>query len=358
MKEVSSIKTLTTAGTPQSNWQPPPIQSKPKRFRTKNTTNQCPLLTPPPPTPRGEGIPLPDTFRQPTIRKRPLTPSSDEMEDLPDIRIPYLSSPEKEPSPPPPTRNPPLPFAPIAIETSDKDGLRTQLEVAETMRMIARSIVPITTNNSLHFTPAPVGGFPAIHLPHCSSSSRLLTSLKFLVRIFDYDGKEHETMNAVLTQRIRNLVSEIMNDHNLGPINPRVAPPSPSNGKNAKEFPKSFLVFDILMEVISMIIQQRVWSTPEITIEAHPFLSRDLPTSFMCLNGFTTSNPVIVANAVRDAWTAPETLGKIVEILEKSEIPLDRVYDAATYLCDLISVEFIDYKAAKAISLPRFNIFA
>ncbi|KAG1718172.1 hypothetical protein EDD22DRAFT_964063 [Suillus occidentalis] len=149
-----------------------------------------------------------------------------------------------------------------------------------------------------------------------------------------------------------------MNDHNLGPINPRVAPPSPSNGKNAKDFPKSFLVFDIPTEVVSMIIHQRVWSTPEITIEARPFLSRDLPTSFMCLNGFTTSNPVIVASAVRDAWTAPETLGKIVEILEKSEIPLDRVYDAATYLCDSISVEFIDYKAAKAISLPRFNIFA
>lgn len=165
-------------------------------------------------------------------------------------------------------------------------------------------------------------------------------------------------MNVILTQCICNIVSEIMNDHNLGPVAPRVAPPSPTNRKNNKDFLKSFLVFDILTEVTNMIIHQCIWSTPEITIEARPFLSHDLPTSFLCLNCFTTSNPAIVVRAVHDVWMVPETLGQIVGILEKSEIPLDRIYNATTYLCDSNSVKFIDYKVAKAISLPCFNIFA
>ncbi|KAG1718497.1 hypothetical protein EDB19DRAFT_1920496 [Suillus lakei] len=128
--------------------------------------------------------------------------------------------------------------------------------------------------------------------------------------------------------------------------------------KNTKDFPKSFLIFNIPTEVANMILHQRIWSIPEITIEARPFLSHELPTSFLCLNSFTTSNPETVARAIHDMWTSPETLGKIVKTLEKSEIPLDRCYDATMYLCDSISVEFIDYKVAKAISLLRFNIFA
>ncbi|KAG1726453.1 hypothetical protein EDD22DRAFT_853543 [Suillus occidentalis] len=322
----------------------------------------------PTPTPRIDGIPLPSSLSPPNAKRRPLTPSSDEMEDLPDIRVPYSSSPESISSPPP-RKNPPLPFSPITIETSDEDGLRAQLEVAETNRTIVRNIAPTTTNNPQRFTPTPNGGFPAIHLPHAAALLDFMSpstinawlavgGSKFLVRVFDYNGKEHETMNAILTQHIRNVVAEIMNEHNLGPVNPRVAPPSPTNGKNVKDFPKSFLVFDIPTEVTNMLVHQRIWSTPEITIEARPFLSHDLPTSFLCLNGFTTSDPGTVTRAVRDAWTAPETLGQIVGILEKSEIPLDRIYDAATYLCDSISVEFIDYKVAKAISLPCFNIFA
>ncbi|KAG2737375.1 hypothetical protein P692DRAFT_20883618 [Suillus brevipes Sb2] len=251
MKEVSSIKTLTTAArtNPIGNRPPPkvnrngPIHFPPNTLTVEDDDTmelsnrdhdqeQDKSLSPPDtptPTPRGEGTPLPDTYRQQTVRKRPLTPSSDEMEDLPDIRIPYLSSPVRDPPPPPPTRNPPLPFAPITTETSDEDGLRAQLEVAETMRTIARSIAPTTTINSQRFTPAPEGGFPVIHLPHAAAlldyvhpstinAWLAVANPKFLVRVFDYDGKEHETMNAILTQRIRNLVAEIMSEHNLGPV--------------------------------------------------------------------------------------------------------------------------------------------
>lgn len=329
----------------------------------------------PTPTPRVDCLPLPTSSAVPNVCTCPSSPSSDDMDDLPEIKLPYHSQSEKSVSPrssppPPPTSHPPiLPFSPLTLVTSDEDSLRAQLEVAETNRSIVRCMAPPSTNTSQRFTPTPEGGFPPIHLAHaaalldfiCTNTINAwlgVASPKFLVQVFDYDGKEYESMNAILTQRIRNVITEIMTTHNLGPVNPRIAPPSPANGANAKEFPKAFLVFNIPTEVASMVLHQRIWSSPEITIEARPFLSHTLPTAFLCLNGFTTSDPNTVARAVRETWFSPETLGKIIETLEISEIPLDRCYDAAIYLCDSITVEFIDYKAAKAISLPRFNIFA
>lgn len=390
MKEISSIKSMTAAARPSPIGVRPtskasrngplhfppnilPVEDNESMEFTSGDTDPTPSPPDTPtPTPRREGIPLPASTIDLNAQTRPLSSTPSEgMEDLPDITIPYLPSPVKNSLPPPPPNNqpPPLPFSPLALETSEEDGLRAQLEVAETNRTIVRNTAPTVTNSPQRFTPSPEGGFPPIHLAHAAhlldfvSSNTInawlnVTGPKFLVRVFDYDGKDYETMNAILTQRIRNVISEIMSTHKLEPINPRVAPPSPMEGKNTKDFPKAFLVFDIPTEVANMVVHQRVWSSHEITIEARPFLSHELPTSFICLNGFTTANPDIIAGAVRDKWTSPEILGKIVEILEKSEIPLERCYDAAMYLCDSISVEFIDYKVAKAISLPRFNIFA
>ncbi|KAG2738876.1 hypothetical protein P692DRAFT_20757335 [Suillus brevipes Sb2] len=393
MKEISSIKTMTTAARPNPIGVRPPSKATrngPLHFpqnvlnvkdddamdhSSRDSENNSSPPDTPTPTPRGENSPLPNPRAVSITCSRSSSHSSDDMDDLPEIKLPYLPQPEKSASPhpsppPPPTSRPPvLPFSPLTLATSDEDSLRAQLEVAETNRSIVRSTAPPSVNTSQRFTPAPEGGFPPIHLAHaaalldfiCTNTINAwlgVASPKFLVRVFDYDGKDHESMNAILTQRIRNAIMEIMTTHNLGPVNPRVAPPSPANGVNAKEFPKAFLVFDIPTEVASMVLHQRIWSSSEITIEARPFLSNALPTAFLCLNGFTTTDPNTVAKAVRDTWLSSETLGKIIEILENSEIPLDRCYDAAIYLCDSITVEFIDYKGAKAISLPRFNIFA
>ncbi|KAG2351295.1 hypothetical protein BDR07DRAFT_1501953 [Suillus spraguei] len=198
----------------------------------------------------------------------------------------------------------PLPFSPPPIDTSDKEGLWAQLEVAKTNRSMVCLNAATTAEDMHHFTPAPKGGFPIIHFSHAAAPLDFVDNAtinawlqvqgpKFLVQVFDCDGKDHETMNASLTQCIRSTIIKIMNLHNFSQI-----------------------------------------------------------------NVFTTSNPDLVTKSIRDMWTSPKVLGDIVMILEKSKIPPDRIYDAALYLCDSIAVEFIDYKGAKSIPLPHFNIFA
>ncbi|KAG1888080.1 hypothetical protein F4604DRAFT_1915980 [Suillus subluteus] len=318
--------------------------------------------------PKIDGLQLPThTTEASTYIPPPM--DEEEMEELSDIILPSLPLQGGQKTmvlhPTPPT----LPFSPSVPETSEEEDLHTELEVTETNRSIVCVHAPSAQNTTPYFTPTPEGGFPSIHLLHAASSFDYIDQAiinawiqvggpKFLVRIFDYDGKDHENMNAVITQRIRNTVAEIMNTHNLGPINVRVTSPSPTNGKDAKEFPKTFLVFDIPTEVMDMVIHQRIWSSQEIMIEARPFISHELPTTFFCLNGFTTTNENSVRKAIYNTWTSPQILENIVVILEKSEIPLDRCYDAAMYLCDSISVKFVDYKGQKAISLPCFNIYA
>ncbi|KAG1834630.1 hypothetical protein DFJ58DRAFT_735797 [Suillus subalutaceus] len=117
------------------------------------------------------------------------------------------------PSPPPSWRTennvitpypPPLPFSPSAPETSEEEDLRAQLEVAETNRSIIRVHAPSAPNTMPYFTPTPEGGFPIIHLSHAASpfdhiDHEIINAWiqvgdpKFLVRVFDYDGKDMRT---------------------------------------------------------------------------------------------------------------------------------------------------------------------
>ncbi|KAG1841303.1 hypothetical protein DFJ58DRAFT_732477 [Suillus subalutaceus] len=361
MKEISSIKSLATAARPNPlGIRPPsratqggPIHFPPDLLEVDNDDS----MAPPPPVGDTDTTPSPPDTPTPTPKMTacsyPPTPQNRLPTSLPHwTKKKWKNSPISSflPSLPPPHGGqrtmlshptpPPLPFSPSAPETSEEEDLHPLFVSTPPPHQTPCPTLP----------PTPEGGFPIIHLSHAASpfdhiDHEIINAWiqvgdpKFLVRVFDYDGKDHENMNTVITQCIRNSIAEIVKTHNLGPINVRVAPPPPPT-------------------VMNMIIHQCIWSSQEITIEAHPFISRELPTTFFCLNGFTTTNENCVRKAVYDTWTSPQVLGNIVVILEKSEIPLDRCYDAAMYLCDSISVEFIDYKGPKAISLPHFNIYA
>ncbi|KAG2153621.1 uncharacterized protein EDB93DRAFT_1135828 [Suillus bovinus] len=243
------------------------------------------------------------------------------------------------------------------------------LAVAETNRSIIKS----NGINSLmvipQFTPTPIGGFPHIHLAHAAQlfdfqAAKVITAWlkvphpKILVRVFDHDGKNPSVKGPILVERLRIAVAEIAHFVHQDDQEVKVSPPCPEAIKEGSDHPLSFLIYNISDETKSLILDQRIWSSTEITFAAHQFKVNSPPLLLFCLHGFSTTDIATVRTAVYEAWSDDVTRWDICDILSEGDLPEDKVHTAAWDFIRSLWIERLDFKVSGGILLPRYNVFA
>ncbi|KAG2084188.1 hypothetical protein BD769DRAFT_1682261 [Suillus cothurnatus] len=264
---------------------------------------------------------------------------------------------------------PPSPPA-AHTQTTEEEAILAHLALAEANRSILsqnginhRTVLP-------QFTPTPIGGFPRVHMAHSAQifdhlDNKVLLAWfqvdhpKFMVRAFDHSGKDVSEKPAIIAERLRASIAIIADfvHQEAPPI--RVSPPQPQGGRGAKDFPVGFLVHKIPEETKNLIVDQRIWSSNDITFEALPFNCTTPPELLFCLSGFTTADVGIVRNAVVDVWSNDENRPNIDDIFSGCGFPDDEmVYKATRDFIRSVRVELLDFKITGGLSVPRFNIFA
>ncbi|KAG2751352.1 hypothetical protein P692DRAFT_20727477 [Suillus brevipes Sb2] len=265
---------------------------------------------------------------------------------------------------------PPSPPIPTRAQTAEEDSILAHLALAEANRSILsqngvnhRTVLP-------QFTPTPIGGFPHVHMAHSVQifdhlDNKVLLAWfqvehpKFLVRVFDHSAKDIAEKTAIIAEHICASIATIADyvHQETPPI--RVSPPQPQGGRGSKDFPIGFLVHKVPEETRNLIVNQRIWSSPDITFEALPFNCSQPPELLFCLSGFTTSDTDLVRKAVADVWSHEDHRHEIDDIFSQCGFQDDElVYKATRELIKSIQVELLDFKITGGLSVPRFNIFA
>ncbi|KAG1822463.1 uncharacterized protein BJ212DRAFT_1476890 [Suillus subaureus] len=137
----------------------------------------------------------------------------------------------------------------------------------------------------------------------------------------------------------------------------KVSPPCPEAIREKTDHPLSFLAYNISEETKTIILNQCIWSSTEITFAAHLFQVNSPPLLLFCLHGFSTTDTSTVRTTVHNIWIEDVTMWDITDILSKSEIPEERVHLVAQDFIKSLWVECLDFKVSGGILLPHYNIF-
>ncbi|KIK31852.1 hypothetical protein CY34DRAFT_19504 [Suillus luteus UH-Slu-Lm8-n1] len=224
---------------------------------------------------------------------------------------------------------PPSPPLPTRVQTAEEDSILAHLALAEANRSILsqngvnhRTVLP-------QFTPTPIGGFPRVHMAHSAQIFDYLDN-KVLLAWFQVEHpkflrKPLSLRNAYVRVSLLSLTTYIKKPP---PI--RVSPPQPQGGRGSKDFPIGFLVHKVPEETRNLIVNQRIWSSPDITFEALPFNCSQPPELLFCLSGFTTSDTDLVRKAVTDVWAHDNHRHDIDDIFSQCGFQDDELVYKAT----------------------------
>ncbi|KAG1883456.1 hypothetical protein F4604DRAFT_1677773 [Suillus subluteus] len=394
MKDLSSVKTASI------NARPSPMgthQSLPRHQRNSSQFFPHDILndegdslnemtsTPqtPSPPPRTALPPVPQTENKdraatPTARPNPITPDPEEemppVERTTECTHPNVVGDDEEmlDQAPPLTTTTTTPNAHQPANTtppSEEELLRAHLAVAE----INRSIIKSNGINSLtvipQFTPIPMNGFPRIHLAHTVQlfdfqGAKTITAWlkvlnpKVLIRVFDHDRKNPSIKGPILVEHLQKAISNIAKAVLQDDQEVKVSLPCPETIKEETDHPLSFLAYNISEEMKNLILDQRIWSSTEITFVAHPFQINAPPLLLFCLQGFSTMDINTVRAVVHDMWVEDVTMWDITDILFESEIPDKQIHSTVWDFVNSLWVERLDFKVSGGILLPHYNIFA
>ena len=247
-----------------------------------------------------------------------------------------------------------------------QDASHLTPSLINTLSAIAESSIDMISvgtmgpSNESHFTPPPANDFPITHRgipgefliglsPETVTTWCEVPSPKFFIRIFDYDGSNTRARHASLIGLVRIAIQEIAKTKGYADVDARIAPPTVPPIPTIHPL-ITFLVYDITQETATAILQQRIWSSPEVTFEAFPFDTDTIPSLTLCLTGFTTPDEKAARNAVLSAWAAAATITRLIDILQK----LDPVFEgparrhdareAAAAMVLSIRAELVDFK--------------
>ena len=159
-------------------------------------------------------------------------------------------------------------------------------------------------------------------------------------------------------ERARKAISEIGSSIHQTLPTIRISPPCPEPGKENLGYPLSFLAYNITEEVQTLLLDQRIWSSPDITFEAHSFNVLSLPKLLLCLHGFSTQDPSVIRSVVYDTWAEDVARWDISEILTDGGISTENAQMAAWSFIESVRAERVDFKVSGGLSLPRYNILA
>ena len=279
----------------------------------------------------------------------------------------------------PPTPQEEVPALPKGKELPPPQSVNHSTNLIDTLSAIAESSANMISVSSTgfgdesYFTPTPANDFPITYRgipgefliglnPETVTAWCAVPAPKFFIRIFDYDGSNARARHATLSGLVRIAIQEIAKTRGYDDTDVRIAPPT------APPVPTihpliTFLVHDVTQETTAAILQQRVWSSSEVTFEAFPFDTETIPSLTLCLNGFTSPDETAVRNAVLGAWSAAAPITRMMDLLQKLDPAFEglaRRHDTREAIASMVlsaRAELVDFKEPGGVPSPRFNIF-
>lgn len=110
-------------------------------------------------------------------------------------------------------------------------------------------------------------------------------------------------------------------------------------------------------ETKTLLLNQRIWSTTDLSFKALPFNCTHPPEFLFSLYGFTTLDTETILQSITDTWSINENRNRIETLFSTCGLPDDEIIYKATH--DFIAsahVELLDFKITGGISVPHFNI--
>ncbi|KAG1840060.1 hypothetical protein DFJ58DRAFT_733018 [Suillus subalutaceus] len=232
--------------------------------------------------------------------------------------------------------NPPSPNS-GHTQTAEEQAILAHLELAEMNRSVLSQSGLNNRSTLPQFTPTPNRGFPKVHMSHSAQifdhlETKVLLAWfqvghpKFMIRVFDYSGKDVAEQAAIIAERIWASITTIAEfiSQDAPPV--CVSPPQPQGGKGSRDQPTGFLVHQVSEETMNLILSQRIWSTTDITFEALLFNCSHPPELLFCLSGFTTLNADTVRQTVVEVWSQDEIRCQIKDCLSNAGCPTTNKY--------------------------------
>lgn len=335
------------------------------------------------PTPsRAPGTPTLLTLET-TPKQRPLTPPQisttpdnmdvfDAMESQKGLDA-SMHAPDSQMLAPEPQTQAPMARGPCDDGDEDDDDAFLR-ELAVVTESSAKAATASSRSPNLHFTLPPPEGFPITYRGSAAEfmlnlaqdtviAWRTMAEPKFFVRFYDYDGKDatkHQTLVLKLQKSLEIIAAHAGSSTTMLKISPPVAPVPAAPDATP---PTTFLVYGASQLLRKIVVEQRVWSVPQVTFEAYPFESNVIPTIILCLAGFICPDDDTVTNSVKAAWLQPLPKAQLAEIL----VATDRSFsgaDAITLarsaiqnMANSAQSELLNYRTPGGAPSPRWNIY-
>lgn len=325
----------------------------------------------------GQCDPTPSAHQQPTgagEEDMDVSDSQDEREGI----YGSMHAPAKPSTAPPPTPGPTLPTPPAATPLPDRkppaktDLFKTLASAAEsTMSMVTISSSTLAETRHTHLSqedfPTIYRGLPGEFLQGLPSETMDawcdVPPLKFFVRFFGYDGSNQTVQHPSLIGRFKKAVEEIAIATGDTVTSAEVAPPLPPTPRT-KNALITFLAHDISQLTTDVILNQKIWSFPEITFEAVPFETETIPSLIQCVAGFTSADENSARGTIAETWSEPTNKDRLITTLQQSDAEFagkdlrPAAQEAIETMIKSLTVEYIDFKDPGGIPSPRFNVFA
>lgn len=221
----------------------------------------------------------------------------------------------------------PVAKVPHTEEDDNDDFLR---ELAKVMESSAEAAAITSRSHNLHFTSPPPGGFPMTYhglaaefmvnlAPNTVLAWRAMVNPKFFIRFYNYNGKNGASKHQTLILKLQKSLEIIAAHVGTSTMKLKISPPTSLALPDATP-PTTFLVYGTSQLLCNTVVEQRIWSVPQVTFEAYPFKSNIIPTLVLCLAGFICPDNDTIVNSVRTAWLQPLPLAQLAEILLTADL--------------------------------------
>lgn len=266
------------------------------------------------------------------------------------------------------------PLVPAQPSHDDDDDEAFLKELAAVTELSSKSATAPSRPPNLHFTLPPSEGFPITYrglaaefmvnlAPTTVIAWRAIADPKFFVRFYDYDGKDGASKHQTLVLKLQKSLEIIASHVGTSTAALRISPPvaqTPALPDAAP--PTTFIVYGVSKLLRNTVVDQRIWSVPQVTFEAYPFESNVIPSIVLCLSGFICPDNNTVTDAVMTAWLQPLTKAQLVEIL----LSLDPSFKgegtrhaqkAIQKMADSARSELLNFRTPGGAPSPRWNIY-
>lgn len=272
----------------------------------------------------------------------------------------------------PPVLTTPHPSGPIHDTSTSSDLIEALTAVAETTLEMA-TFSSLARSASSRYTHLPSNNFlttyrgiPGEFLqglpPDTVKAWCDVAPPKFFVQFFGYDGGNQREKHPHLIGLFRKAVEEIAALRGDKELLARIAPP-PSPTSATTHPLVTFLAYGISQHMATTILDQRIWSFPEVTFEATPFETKTIPHLILCIAGFMSPDEQNAEKAVKKVWNKPGNAFRLADILQQHDASFagkglwDAAVDAISEMILSMAVEFVDFKEPGGIPSPRFNVY-